>query len=190
MTRKNIITGLLIAFAIVVSSYDLPKGWFKAGSKPEQYDMGTDKGAGKDGKNVATIRSTSKKTNGFGTLMQTSLPDKYLGKRVRMSGYMKSENVEGWGSFWFRIDKTSSEQALAFDNMADRPVKGTTDWTKYEIVLDVPMDASGIAYGALLDGRGQIWFDNMDFEIVDKSVPVTGINLEILKTPRNLSFED
>jgi AraC family transcriptional regulator len=26
---------------------------------------------------------------------------------------------------------------VAFDNMQDRPIKGTTDWQRYEVVLDV-----------------------------------------------------
>jgi len=83
----------------------MPKGWFAAGSEPKSYDMGTDKGAGRDGKNAATIKSTAKKISGFGTLMQQCLPDKYLGKRVRMSGYMKSKDVDSWAGFWFRVDQ-------------------------------------------------------------------------------------
>jgi hypothetical protein len=53
--------------------------------------MGVDKGAGQDGKNAATIKSIEKSIKGFGTLMQNCLPGKYAGKRVRMSGFMKSK---------------------------------------------------------------------------------------------------
>jgi hypothetical protein len=77
--------------------------------------------------------------------------------------------------------------------MSDRPIKGSTGWTKYEIVLDVPNNASLIAYGALLSGTGQIWFDNITFEIVGDNIPITGsVNGKKSATqvePTNLDFE-
>lgn len=196
-TVKKLLTGvLLIATTVTLFSFDLPTGWFKAGSDPKSYDMGIDKGAGQDGKNAATIKSNAKKIKGFGTLMQNCLPDNYLGKRVRMSGMVKTQDVSNWSGLWFRIDQKGSQQTLGFDNMhdgkKDRSIKGTTEWTKYEIVLDVPLNASNLAYGALLVGTGQIWFDDIKFEVVDNSVPTTGEGKDALmpsKDPVNLDFE-
>jgi len=71
---------------------------------------------------------------------------------------------------------------LAFDNMDRRPIKGTTDWIKYEIVLFVPAEATSISYGVLLDRTGQIWFKDIMFEVVDNTVPETGVK-------KALSFE-
>jgi hypothetical protein len=178
-TVKKLLTSvLLIAMTITLLSFDLPTGWFKAGSNPNNYEMGIDKGYGRDGKNAMTIRSTTKKIDGFGTLMTNSLPDKYLGKRVRMSGMVKTQDVSDWSGLWFRIDQKGSEQTLGFDNMhdgkKDRSIKGTTAWKKYEIVLDVPLNAFNLAYGALVSGTGQIWFGDIKFEVVNKSVPTTG----------------
>jgi hypothetical protein len=122
--------------------------------------------------------------------MQNSLPDKYLGKRVRMTGVLKSKDVSDWAGFWFRVDRAGSKNTLAFDNMhdgnEDRSIKGTTEWKKYEIVLDVPNQATNLAYGALLSGTGQIWFTNINFEIVDNTVKTTDIKNS---TPTNLNFE-
>jgi hypothetical protein len=185
---------LLIAAAFCFS-YDVPKNWRIAGSQPDKYEMGIDKGAGQNGKNVATIRSVKRKIKGFGTLMQTCLAEKYAGKRVRMTGYIRSEGISvndrnNWAGLWFRVDPVDvkkTRRSLAFDNMYDRAVKGNTDWTKYEIVLDVPKEAYKLAYGALLSGTGQIWFDNISFEIVDNSVPSTSISP--LTEPQNLNFE-
>ncbi len=196
-TLKSILTTvLLIALTATLFSFDLPTGWFKAGSHPKSYDMGIDKGAGQDGKNAATIKSIDKKINGFGTLMQNCLPDNYLGKRVRISGMVKTKDVSDWAGLWFRIDEKGSAKSLGFDNMKDgkkdRSIKGTTDWTKYEIVLDVPLNTSNLAYGALLVGTGQIWFDDIKFEIVDNSVPTTGKDSDSYmpsKEPVNLDFE-
>jgi hypothetical protein len=65
-------------------------------------------------------------------------------------------------------------------------VKGNTEWTKYEIVLEVPETTKNIAFGALLHGTGQIWFDNLNFEVADNSVPSTKKPKE---EPTNLNFE-
>ncbi|MGB4839416.1 MAG: hypothetical protein WBP08_10510 [Saprospiraceae bacterium] len=70
---------------------------------------------------------------------------------------------------------------------------GNTDWHKYELVLDVPNNVSYIAYGAMIGGTGQIWFDDITFEIVDENIPTTGsINAKksnVKLAPENLDFE-
>src|SRR5688572_22511177 len=91
MTKSILRNVLLVGTTIALLSFDLPTGWFNAGSKPKSYEMSIDKGAGQDGKNAATIKSIDKMIDGFGTLMQQCKPDKYLGKRVRMTGLVKSE---------------------------------------------------------------------------------------------------
>jgi len=181
---KNDLFGVATAALL---SFEMPTGWFKAGSKPKSYEMGIEKGAGRDGKNVATIQSTDKKIDGFGTLMQSCKPGKYLGKRVKMTGFVKSENVTTWAGLWLRVDQMGSNQPLSFDNMGDRPIKGTIDWTKFEIGLNVPNNASFISNGGLLNGVGQIWFDNISFEIVDDIIPTT--ESKIGEEPFNLDFE-
>ena len=82
MTKSILKNVLLVGTTVALLSFDLPTGWFNAGSKPRSYEMGVDKGAGQDGKNAATIKSIDEKIDGFGTLMQQSKPGKYLGKRL------------------------------------------------------------------------------------------------------------
>ena len=56
-------------------SLTVPEGWIKAGTAPENYEMGVDPSAKKDGKNVAVIQSVEAFQSGvgkFGTLMQMS----------------------------------------------------------------------------------------------------------------------
>jgi hypothetical protein len=173
-------------------SFDMPTGWSSGGTDLTQYEMGLDKDAGRNGTPAATIKSIPENPKSFGTMLQYFAPGKYAGKRIRMTGYMKSKEVSGWAGFWLRIDQANSKEALAFDNMHDRPVKGTSGWTLYAIVLEVPENASNMAFGALLNGRGQIWFDDMGFEVVDKTVPVTGTYKEKMKSPApaNLNFEN
>ena len=62
---------------------------------------------------------------------------------------------------------------LAFDNMEDRPIKGTSDWTRYDVVLDVAKEAKGIAFGILLKGEGTVWLSGATFEDVGMEVAST-----------------
>src|SRR5262249_14237172 len=153
------------------TSSDLPNGWIRAGSAPKDYDMGTDSSAAHTGKTSGYLKSKTDQTTGFGTLMQQCKADRFHGKRVRMSAWVKSENVSDWAGMWMRVD--GPDHMLAFDNMQGRPIKGTGSWTKYDIVLDVAPDAKDIAFGVLLSGDGEVWLDDFSFEVVDKKVPLT-----------------
>jgi len=88
---------------------------------------------------------------------------------------------------WMRVDKNSS--AVAFDNMEDRAIKGTSDWQRYEVVLDVPKDATGIAFGILLAGPGTVWLNSTNFELVESDVPTTGREHRP-DAPTNLNFQN
>ena len=124
--------------------------------------------------------------------MQSFSAEKYLNKRVRFSGYVKSQDVNESAALWMRIDgKGSPVKTLEFDNMNNRPIKGTTDWKKYSVVLDVPDQSNRINFGFLLAGTGEIWVKNLKFEEVNKSVPTTDLRFEVnkQKEPVNLNFK-
>lgn len=173
---KNI---LLIGITASLSLIDLPNGWIKRGSKPDAYEMGIAKGEGYNSKNAATIKSIDKAVDGFGTLMQNCLAGNYVGKRIRMSGYVKTKDVDSSAGLWLRvdaIDSTSEKDSVAsiMLGLSDMPsIRGNTNWKKYEIVMDVPSHASRLAFGGALNHIGQMWFDNVAFEIVDNTILTT-----------------
>jgi hypothetical protein len=173
------------------ASGDLPAPWIRAGSAPMQYEMGVDASTAHSGKSSGHIRSISTNMTGFGTLMQTCIGSEYRGKRVRMSGWVKSQTVAGWAGMWMRVDGANANDMLGFDNMQSRAIRGTEPWRRYEIVLDVPQEAKDIAFGILLDGMGEVWIDDVRFEVVDSSVPTTGVNPhnKLPEQPGNLDFE-
>jgi hypothetical protein len=166
--------------------------WYKSGRDFWNYYIRTDSSS-EGGKTSILIKSLEKETRGFAALTQDCSPGKYLGKRVRMTGYIRTENVTGWCGLWFRVDQTNSDAPLSFDNMENRKITGTSNWMKYEIVLNVPENASMLAFGALLSGNGKVWVDNISFEVVDVSVPITAriTNNEkaLNEEPMNLNFE-
>src|ERR1700712_5382377 len=159
MKKTLVILSLILTVAtatVFALNSEQVKGWFLAGSDPNGYNMGVEKDAARNG-NVAFLKSIRPiKGNKFGTIMQTFMADEYLGKRVKLTGYIKSSEVKQWAGMWFRIDGGTTKKnykMLGFDNMEDRPIKGTTEWKKYEITLDVPPSGVDIAFGVLLCGQ-------------------------------------
>src|SRR5262249_47555318 len=136
--------------AVMDALAEVPKGWFMAGSKPSDYESTMDPANAFGGQPSVYLRSKKPEAEGFGTLMQNFGADKYIRKRVRLSASVKSENVQNWAGLWMRVDGKQLGAPLGFDNMMDRPIKGTTAWRSYEVVLDVPAEASGVAFGILL----------------------------------------
>jgi C-terminal processing protease CtpA/Prc len=96
-----------------------------------------------------------------------SIPDNYEGKKITLSGYIKTENVtDGYAGLWMRIDPS-----IAFDNMSNNGIVGTTDWTRYEITLDMdPKKTKQIVLGGLLVGKGKMWLDNLKVSIDGKDI--------------------
>jgi hypothetical protein len=154
-------------------SYENVLDWTYWQPEIENYEMNFEKDPEFSSQNIFTIKSVKNKIKGFGTLVKNVKSNLYLGKTVKMTAYVKSEKVKSWAGLWMRVDYYNAG-VLAFDNMQNRPIKESTNWTKYEVVLFVPKDATSISYGVLLDGTGQIWFKDVTLEVVDDNVPETG----------------
>ena len=168
-----------------------PQGWRASGKAAHDYEMTIDRGQVHSGHPSGMIRAIHDKPTGFGTLMQTFIPDEFRGKRVRLSGWVRTERVENWASLWMRVDGNGPEP-LAFDNMGSRPIKGTTEWRRYEIVLDVSDDATAVAFGLQLDGSGAAWMSDLEMTVVGREVPTTGESRKntLPRQPRNLRFDE
>lgn len=177
---------------IKMKNEQLLKGWELSGSHPFNYKMGIDRETFHRGKASGFLKSVTVQSQGeFATMMQQFRADKYLGKRLKLSGFLKSKAVDGFCGLWMRVDNTL-EDVLQFDNMSDRPIIGDNEWNHYAIVLDVPKNSAVISFGVLLSGKGHVWIDELKFEEVDQHTPTTNINftVDLLNEPTNLSFEE
>lgn len=118
---------------------------------------------------VATTRPASSGPT-FG-LASASLPGTLAaGRKIRLSGYIRSEDVtDGYAGLWCRVDGASG--MIALDNMNERGAAGTTEWKLYEINMTVDAAAKGVVFGALMPGKGAAWFDDLSLEI--DGVPYT-----------------
>jgi len=189
--KKSILTFLIFFLAMTIycqtketlpkSNFDFefaeknrPTGWDDFGS--DNYILALDSTNAKSGKHSATIEF--KQGNPGFRAWSFTIPGNYPGKKITLTGYIKTENVtEGYAGLWMRIDPS-----IAFDNMNKNGVKGTTDWTKYEITLDMnPEKTKQIVVGGLLVGKGKMWLDNF-------KVTVDGKDIKDLKPLERKSF--
>jgi hypothetical protein len=94
--------------------------------------------------------------------------DKYTGHTVRMSGWIKTENVSG------RIEPVIRPYA-GWNNLLARyslpggySFKGTHDWTQFSVTCTVPEATEYLDTGFVFSGSGKAWIDldSIKYEIV------------------------
>ena len=94
-------------------------------------------------------------------------------RALRLSGAWRHIFLAlGTAVLFMRVDGAGVVQTS--DYMQNRPLMFTMDWSRQEIVVDVPRDAIGMTYGFLLSGSGQAWLDDVEIEEVGNNVPSTG----------------
>lgn len=142
------------------SGTELPNNWFIWGSG---YNLRSDSLEKHSGKTSLLIEpKVDKSVNSFGCIAY-SIPANYNAKKIELRAFMKLKNVvNGSIGLMLRIDGTSS--ILDFDNMQQKNIQGTSNWTEYSVKMPYPKDAKTIYIGALLSGDGQLWVD--DFQVL------------------------
>jgi hypothetical protein len=170
---------------------DIPNGWLLGGSNPQDYAVGVDLGEQVSGYASAYLKSASSNPVGFVTLMQNFKANNYRAQRIKLSAFVKTRYIGGWAALWMRVNDANGKP-LSFDDMRNRPLVGSSEWSEIEIVLDVPPISDEVSFGLLLQGRGQIWIDNVKITIVNDDVPVTDVLKDKTEnfSPKNLDFEE
>jgi RNA polymerase sigma factor (sigma-70 family) len=97
------------------------------------------------------------------------LPEKYLGHKIRMKLWMKSEGVTGTSGPWIRVLGANFQQIGDEGQRPHRPIKGTTDWKQYIAIADVPPETQCLTSGLVMNGKGKIWIDvqGAEYEVVE-----------------------
>lgn len=162
----NVESPMIIPDSEQLVSQSPQKGWFLSGDNSDGYMIGSDKAVRHNNVASGFIRSKRDDVKGFGTIMQQTDITQHIGKKLSLSAFIKTKDVKDWAGLWARLDDKDL-QVLWFDNMQNRPIKGTTSWRKYEVNFDVPKDSVALSFGVLLVGLGQAWINDVSLaEIV------------------------
>jgi hypothetical protein len=151
----------------------LPSAWHITGNRAPDYEAGLLPEISYDGDRIAQLRLRPAVTEptGFGALVQRITATRYASRRVCFSAMVKAAEVTDWAGLWLRVDGPNG--TLVIDNMQERALRGTTDWTEARIVLDVAEEATLLLFGALLSGAGTVDLARLRFEEVTEAVPTT-----------------
>jgi hypothetical protein len=151
----------------------LPAAWRITGGRAPDYEAGLLPEAASDEDRIARLRLRAAVTEptGFGALVQSIAATRYVGRRVCFGAMLRTHDVTDWAGLWLRVDGPGG--TLVIDNMHDRALRGTTDWTAASIVLDVAAEARVLLFGALLSGAGAVDLTGLRFEEAAEAVPTT-----------------
>jgi hypothetical protein len=178
---------LLSLYTCVLFAADLPPGWYVIGGTATGYDVAVAADAGINGSGLA-VKNVQNLPGAFSGVGQQISAQNYLGKKVRLSGFIRTKAVsDGYAGLWIRVDK--DKEVLLLDNMGDRGVTGNSDWQAYEAVVLVDKEATGIIFGALLTGKGEMFVDQLSLDIVSDDTPTTNSSSATFrKEPQSLDF--
>jgi hypothetical protein len=153
----------------------------------ERYRAEVDRTVSHSGEASVRLFSVEPSADGTASLGQRLDASDFAGARVRLSGWVRTRGVSGWSALWLRV--SGERRVLAFDNMQHRGLRGDTEWTRLEVVLDAPKESVRLLYGLSLQGPGSAWLDDLSLERVDASVPLSPNLAEGPAAPENLDLE-
>jgi C-terminal processing protease CtpA/Prc len=162
----------------------LPDYWYKMGT--DDYKLSVDSIEKHSGKVSLSIELAGSKTAAAFGAIGYSIPAIYKGDNIELRAYMKLKNVEnGRIGLMLRID--GSGGSLKFDNMMQKNISGTSDWTQYTVTLPLPAESKKIVIGPILSGSGKIWIDDVQLLIDGKDISVAEIRN--YKADKDIEFD-
>jgi hypothetical protein len=151
------------------SSPVIPSGWVLQGAGADNYRVSLESAS--NGGKCATIQSVGSAKNASCSLDQIISADAYIGRRIKVSAYIKAENVTGSAGLAVHVDGYG--HALSYSDMWNHRIHGNSYWTKYEAVVDVPKESRTIQFGVQLEDGGKVSVDNVTIEVVAANTRVT-----------------
>ncbi|MEO7804838.1 MAG: hypothetical protein ABIS18_11130 [Actinomycetota bacterium] len=142
----------------------LPNGWVIArgsgGGSPDDYRYEVDsevKYSSKSSLRISLAAPIVNKHGGLAQCLNTPQP----GQRIRLSGHLRSEGIEGWGgSLWIQASSADGK-SVGFQNMNGRTVTGSSDWSKHSVEITPGESAARLCFGVFLNGKGRLWADEL-----------------------------
>ncbi len=155
---------------------------------PGSCEIGTDSQKSENGQPLPSVRCTNATLPSFGGARYSIPSEGYRGKRVRVSGWLMTSNIEdmstaqyakvtGEAGLWIGIG--SLGRGTRADRMPDRTLKGSTGWEQREFVVDVPVDNGQIQVGFWMQGKGQVWMRDIKIEEVPATVALTTFSTDV-----------
>lgn len=102
-------------------------------------------------------KDSSIKGETLGGSVSFLIPNYCQGETLRLEAFIKTESIsKGWASIWIQTDGLPE-----FDKLKRSGIKGSNDWKMYSIEIPVKKGVSAIRIGAMMNGYGRMWIDQL-----------------------------
>ena len=144
------------------ASLRCPPDWYcTMHADPKSFAFDSDGSVATDGKH--SLRIERVKPEPWGLIFQMVPVANLRGKRVVLSGMVRVEGAEGAGGGLY----VDIEGPVGLALHEQRLAKGTHDWQRTSIEFVVPPDAVRIRIGAIQEGQGRTWIDELLLQTPD-----------------------
>ncbi len=141
-----------------------PPGWQMAG-QTEGFEVRLDPTGGRGGSACALLVGTNAAKGAWVAIHQFVDAEPYRGRKLRVSAWIRTEDVAQWGSLYVRLGDVKGRKLL-YRNHRNKPARGTAGWRRFEVTVDVPESAAGLDFGVFLFGSGTLRVDDFSLEVV------------------------
>jgi RNA polymerase sigma factor (sigma-70 family) len=151
------------------------RAWRQSFTSAHDYPMTTDLANTHDGSPSICFayagpdHASAKSFAWFGHDIRHPETERYLGHTVRLSGWIKTENVSNHVQPQIRPLSRSAQKAfkrLANDSMVqDKSIRGTLNWTPFSLTCDIPKNTGHIETSFIFWGGGKVWIDTNSLEL-------------------------
>lgn len=181
-------------------SSEQPNSWLLRSNNLADFELLPERVEPWSGEVSAALSSKTAEPSSYATLAQPIQAKSFKGRSANLTAWVRNQDVVNWAGLWLRADRADGA-VIAFQNMEDRPIRGNNGWSQISLTMIVPLDADVLVYGAILNGSGKIWFDEVsigaggeDPTAVAGKPPIRKSKLPIpedlvMSSPLNLGFE-
>ena len=138
----------------------LPAGWKV--TNQASYTVALDSTVTKNGRRSLRIASMGEGPFTSGGFSQTATVQLSEPRLVHLRGFVKTDNPSGIG-VWWNSWRDEKHRGFAHSNQ-QVSLRRTDEWQPLDLVLPASADINWVSFGAYLNGRGSVWFDDLRFD--------------------------
>lgn len=159
-----------------------PEGW--GGRASTFYQVASDCDMKREGRCALRVAGGEGAPSGEYQPLGQALPaGAAAGHHVVLSGWIRTQDMQGgWAGLWARADIDG--KMVVLENMNREGPRGTTPWKRFEVRLPVASNATVVALGVLVTGKGTAWFDDVRVTIDETARVGPVAKTQVVDPPR------
>lgn len=145
--------------------------WFLAGTNAKEYKAGITNAPELMYANQPSgfIRSTGFNFSGYGEVAEHVPAQQYAGQRVRLNAVVFTDKCVSGVSLWLWALK--GKNGLRSADTTVHALIGSNNWSRQELVLDVPKNADTLRISMRLTGRGMALLNDLNLVVIPTHAP-------------------